>query len=323
MKTTSGRLRGFSPRLAVQLAFTALSNGYISGFLHGKIYQGELKRFCVPGLNCYSCPGALGSCPIGSLQAVIASPKHHMSFYVLGFLIAVGALCGRLVCGFLCPFGLVQDLLYRIPTGGRKLRKIPGEIAVGKLRYAVLLGFVILLPMFAVNIIGQGDPWFCKYICPAGTLMGGIPLVLIGEGFREAAGALFDWKLGVLIAVVLFSVFCYRPFCRLLCPLGAIYGLMNPVSLFRYRWIEARCNRCGACRKACKLGLDPVKNPNDPRCIRCGECVRACAKHAIIPAMTFGLSVKTVSGSSPQDGTAPSHACGGHCQTCRGCGEKG
>ena len=101
-------------RLSVQLVFMALSNGYIVGFLKGKIYQGPGKRICLPGLNCYSCPGALGSCPIGSLQAVLGSPKYKMSFYVVGFLLFTGAVLGRVVCGFLCPFGLVQDLIYKI-----------------------------------------------------------------------------------------------------------------------------------------------------------------------------------------------------------------
>ena len=295
-----------SLRLAIQLAFTALTNGYISGFLHGKIYQGPLKQFCVPGLNCYSCPGALGSCPIGALQAVIASWNYSVSFYVLGFLIAVGALCGRLVCGFLCPFGLVQDLLYRIPLPRRwKLRRLPGERVLGWFRYAVLLVFVILLPMLAVNIIGQGDPWFCKYICPSGTLMGGIPLVLLGDGFRDAAGALFNWKLALLIFTLAFSIIYCRPFCRLVCPLGAVYGLMNPVSLYRYSVVKERCVDCGSCRNACKLGIDPVISPNDPRCIRCGECVRACPHHAILPGLTIKKSA--------------SAACGGKCSKCPGC----
>ena len=296
-------------RLIIQLAFTALSNGYIAGFLQGKIYQGPLKQLCLPGLNCYSCPGALGSCPIGALQSVIASRDHSMSFYVLGFLMAVGALGGRVVCGFLCPFGLVQDLLYKIPLPRRwKLKRLPGERVLSKLRYLVLLVFVILLPMLAVNIIGQGDPWFCKYICPSGTLLGGVPLVLLGQGFREAAGLLFDWKLALLIFMLLSSVAYWRPFCRLLCPLGAVYGLMNPVSLYRYQLVESRCVDCGACRNACKLGLDPVKNPNDPRCVRCGECVRACPHHALLPGMALGRQAAS--------------SCGGSCEGCKGCGQR-
>ena len=80
MKKVSERMR-----LWVQVMFTALTNGYVLGFLDGKIYKGSSKRFCVPGLNCYSCPGAVGSCPIGSLQAVLGSSKYQFSFYVSCF----------------------------------------------------------------------------------------------------------------------------------------------------------------------------------------------------------------------------------------------
>lgn len=297
--------RRFSPRLAVQLAFTALSNGYLYGFSKGTIYQGPLKQVCLPGLNCYSCPGALGSCPIGALQAVISSRNFSVSYYVLGFLMLFGALGGRLVCGFLCPFGLVQDLLYKIPLPGRKKPGwLPGEKPLSYLRYIVLIVFVVLLPMLAVNFIGQGEPWFCKYICPSGTLMGGVPLVALGNGFKEAAGALFQWKTAVLAGALILSIVLYRPFCRFLCPLGAIYGLFNPISLYRYRLIQERCTQCGRCKAACKLGIDPTKAPNSPQCIRCGACVRACPHHALLP----GVSRKKEAA-----------ACGGSCAACGGC----
>ena len=113
-------------RLIVQACFAALTNGYVRGFLEGKIYSGPLKQLCVPGLNCYSCPGALGACPIGALQAVLGSRGRKFSFYVLGFLLAVGAVCGRFVCGWLCPFGLFQELLHKIPFP-RKIKKLPGD----------------------------------------------------------------------------------------------------------------------------------------------------------------------------------------------------
>ena len=179
-------------RLWVQIIFAALTNGYVNGFIQSKIYTGPTKALCVPGLNCYSCPGALGACPIGSLQAVISSRSYQFSFYIIGFLMAVGALSGRVVCGFLCPFGLVQDLLHKIPVP--KLKKLPGEKYLKYLKYVILAVFVLLLPMFAVNIIGQGNPWFCKWICPSGTLLGGIPLTLGNPDLQAAIGRLFDWK---------------------------------------------------------------------------------------------------------------------------------
>ena len=107
-------------RLLCQAAWFALTNGYAAGFLEKKIYTGKLKSLCVPGLNCYSCPGALAGCPIGSLQAVLSSSSFTVSCYVLGFLMMFGTLLGRFICGWLCPFGLVQDLLHKIPFPGKK-----------------------------------------------------------------------------------------------------------------------------------------------------------------------------------------------------------
>ena len=267
-------------RLVVQLVFTAISNGYVQGFVDGKIFTGKSKAICVPGLNCYSCPGALGSCPIGSLQATLGNRNYKFAFYVLGFLMIVGAFFGRLVCGWLCPFGLVQDLLYKIPFF-RKLKKLPGEKFLKWLKFVILALFVIILPLFAVDAFGQGSPWFCEYICPSGTLGAGIPLTILNEGLRSIVGWLYTWKVAILVVIVFLSILIYRPFCRYLCPLGAIYGLFNPISLYRYRIDESKCTSCGACSKACKFDIKTFKNPNSIECIRCGDCIKSCPHNAI------------------------------------------
>ncbi len=267
-------------RLWVQVCFTALTNGYAAGFFKGKIYTGSTKAICVPGLNCYSCPGALGSCPIGSLQAVLGSRNYKFSFYILGFLMMVGAVFGRFVCGWLCPFGLVQDLLHKIPFP-KKLRKLPGDRWLRWLKVVLLVLFVILLPLFVVDIIGQGDPWFCKYVCPSGTLTAGLPLVATNPALQAAVGWLFAWKGLILAVVVLLSIVVYRPFCRYLCPLGVIYGLFNPIAFYRLRVDEEKCTSCGACQRACKLDIPVWRKPNSMECIRCGDCRRACPHGAI------------------------------------------
>ena len=267
-------------RLWCQLAFTAVSNGYVQGFAQGKIYTGGTKTVCLPGLNCYSCPGSLGACPIGALQAVLGSRNFRFPFYVLGFLMMVGAVLGRAVCGWLCPFGLVQDLLYKIP-GVKKLRRLPGEKALRRLKYVVLLLLVVLLPSVVVDVVGQGSPWFCKYLCPSGTLLGGVPLVAANEGLRSATGGLFVWKVAVLAVLLVLSVFLYRPFCRYLCPLGAIYGPFNRFALYRFRVERDACVACGRCQKACKLDIPVWEKPNSAECIRCGDCRRACPHGAI------------------------------------------
>lgn len=267
-------------RITVGACFTALTNGYLLGFAKGKIFTGATKAVCVPGLNCYSCPGALGACPLGSLQSTLASRNFSFAFYVTGFLMIVGAIAGRFVCGFLCPFGLVQELLYKIPFF-RKLRRLPGEKYLRLIKYFMLAVLVILLPLFAVDITGQGSPWFCKLICPAGTLGGGIPLVAVNEALRGAIGFLYTWKVAILIGIILLSIVIYRPFCRYICPLGAIYGLFNRFSLVRYKIDTDKCTHCGACRRQCGFDIPVWKKPNSVDCIRCGDCRAACPEDAI------------------------------------------
>lgn len=272
-------------RTAVQILFAALSNGYAAGFARGTIYKGPGKFVCVPGLNCYSCPGALGSCPIGAFQAVLSSRNYRFAFYVVGFLMVVGALLGRVVCGWLCPFGLVQDLLHKIPFP-KKIRKVPGDRWLRWIKYVLLVGFVIVLPLTVVDVVGQGQPWFCKYICPSGTLLGGLPLIAANPALRAALGWLFTWKVAILVVLVLLSVVIYRPFCRYLCPLGAIYGLFNPIAVYRLKVEEDKCVRCGKCQSACKLNLAVYKTPNHAECIRCGDCMRACPTGAVHSTFT-------------------------------------
>lgn len=266
-------------RKLVQVLTLISTNGYFKGFLNGNIYGGKLKKVCVPGLNCYSCPGAFGACPIGSLQAVISDIKFKFSFYIVGFLTLMGVTMGRFICGWLCPFGLIQELLNKIPSPKFKVSKKFEKLKY--LKYAILLVFVILLPMFWVNDVGMGSPTFCKYICPAGTLEGGIPLTLLDTSLRSAVGFLFAWKVTLLIITVILSIIIFRPFCRFICPLGAIYSIFNPISIYRLKIDKNKCTSCGACAKKCKMDIEVYKKPNSLDCIRCGECKSACSKDAI------------------------------------------
>ena len=268
----------------VQLLAAAFFNGYAAGFFGKTIFTGKSKALCVPVLNCYSCPGALGSCPIGALQTVIGGSR-RFPFFVLGSLMLFGVIFGRLICGFLCPFGLIQDLLFRIPlpklTVSRRLDR-----PLRFLKYAILLIFVILLPLFAVNALGTADPFFCKYICPAGTLEGGIPQVLMNPVIRQIAGKLFTWKTAVLAVTVGGSICISRFFCRYFCPLGAFYALFNRFSSYQMHLSESKCIACGKCDSACPMALDVRKQLCGGECIRCGKCAAECPTHAISAAFT-------------------------------------
>lgn len=263
-------------RHIVQLFAALLYNLNFAGFAEGSLYQGVSKGVCVPGLNCYSCPGAIGSCPIGALQNSLIASDHRLPFYVVGTLLAIGALFGRTVCGWLCPFGLLQDLLDKVPFPKVAKGRWSRVCSAGK--YMVLVALVLIAPLVVMAAEGVGTPTFCSWLCPQGTLEAGIPLVLSDPSLKAMIGWLFDWKVVVLLAILVASLFIYRPFCRFLCPLGAIYSLFNRFALLRYHVDEDACTHCGACEKACKVD---IRNVSDRECIQCGRCVTICPSHAI------------------------------------------
>lgn len=273
----------------IQAGATLLTNIHLPNFFRGGIYQGKGKSVCVPGLNCYSCPAASGACPIGSFQAVVGSSKFGFSYYITGFLILLGVLLGRFICGFLCPFGWLQELLHKIPSKKLSTKKLK---PLTYLKYIILLLAVVLLPALAVNDVGMGDPFFCKYICPQGVLEGAIPLSLVNEGIRAALGTLFVQKLFILLAVVALSILFYRPFCKWICPLGAFYALLNKISLLEIKMDEQKCVSCGKCAASCKMDVDVRKTPNHAECIRCGKCITACPAEALCFHYGFGSSHK-------------------------------
>ncbi|MGI6173895.1 MAG: 4Fe-4S binding protein [Christensenellales bacterium] len=266
-------------RHLIQAIAALLHNPHLPNFVSGRIHQGASKHVCVPGLNCYSCPGAAGACPIGSLQAVIGGRTRNFSYYVLGTVLLFGVLVGRLICGFLCPFGFLQDLLHKIRSPKPKLpRRADKMLRWGKY---VALAAVFLLPALLTDAFGIGAPYFCKYICPAGTLEGGVALAIANSAVRGAIGFLFSWKMAVLLLVLVSSVLLYRPFCKYLCPLGALYGLLNRFSAYRMRVDEEKCVHCGKCERTCPMGVEVLRDINSAECIRCGMCKNACPTRAI------------------------------------------
>ena len=265
-------------RRLAQLYCALLYNANLKGFLEGKIYTGNVKAACVPGLNCYSCPGAVAACPLGALQNAAASAGTHAGTYILGILMLFGVMLGRTICGWLCPMGLIQELLHKIPTP--KIRKSRVTRVLSWLKYAVLAVFVMALPLWYGVRHGLPLPAFCKYICPAGTLEGAAGL-LVNEKNADLfsmLGILFTRKWVILLVIGLACVFCYRSFCRFLCPLGAIYGFFSRFALIGVRVDPKACIHCGACVKNCRMD---VRHVGDHECIHCGECMNGCPTGAI------------------------------------------
>ena len=265
-------------RRLIQLYSALLYNAHLRGFIEGKIYEGKTKFACVPGLNCYSCPGAVGACPLGALQNALSSAGHRMGWYVLGVILLYGVILGRTVCGWLCPMGLIQDLLHKIPT--LKIKKSRFTRALSFLKYIVLAVLAVAMPLWYGLRHNVPLPGFCKYFCPAGTLEGAVGLLSnpANAGMFPMLGGLFTGKFLILLAVGLACVLCYRSFCRFLCPLGAIYGFFNRFNIVGVKVDGTLCNCCGRCVKTCSMDVRCV---GDRECIHCGECVEVCPQRAI------------------------------------------
>lgn len=269
-------------RRLIQIYAALLFNANLKGFVSGEIYKGNTKSMCVPGMNCYSCPGAVGACPLGSLQNAIAeagsTKKFEGLYYVLGILVLFGIFMGRWICGFLCPFGLVQDWLYKIKTP--KVKKSKFTRALSYLKYVLLVLFVFVIT-FSFGLKKMTLPGFCKYVCPAGMLEGSMGLLSneANAGLFAMLGPLFTWKFALFVGMMVAAVFIYRFFCRFVCPLGALYGLFNKVSVFGIKVEKSKCIDCGLCVNKCKMDVHHV---GDHECINCGECMSVCPTNAIV-----------------------------------------
>ena len=274
-------------RQLIQTVVTLGTNSYFLFPFGSVIYQGHLKAVCHPGLNCYSCPAALLSCPVGAVQNFIASLRYytpgslpHLGTMIVGYLGFIGTLVGRLPCGWLCPFGFTQDLLHKIPTP--KFSLWP---PLRWLKYVSLVVLVILMPLFFVDHYGIGHPWFCKLLCPSGTLFGALPLILIKPALWQTLTFYFWNKLTLLVLILVAAIFISRFFCRTLCPLGAFYGLFNRMTLIQVEYIEGNCLHCQACVRACPTGLKPNEEHGSRECIMCLRCLDSCK----FRALSFGL----------------------------------
>jgi len=185
----------------------------------------------------------------------------------------VGILVGRMSCAWICPFGFLQDML-------KKISKIKLRLP----QWTTYTKYVVLIGVAGVLVYFTAEPWFCK-ICPAGILEAGIPITLADKtgDIKALVGWLFKTKLAILVFVIVGSIFIKRFFCRVLCPIGAIYSVFNQFSLVRMSVDTSKCGekKCGICRTVCPMDINIHDNPNAKDCIRCLECKYKCSKDAV------------------------------------------
>lgn len=245
----------------------------------------RLHSICGPVFHCYSCPLATFACPIGVLANF--SALHLIPYIAIGTLLVFGAVFGSFICGWACPFGLVQDLAARVPTP-----KVHLPAFLGWFRFAVLLGLVLAVPY----LFGEDHPLFVCRVCPAGALEGAVPFV----ASQAIASKEIIWpstaKIAVLAVFLVAIFFTYRPWCSIFCPLGAIFSLCNRFSFFFVRFQPNRCTGCDLCRDLCHQRGPRQQRAGDLRCIRCLDCMRCRA----LSAGTFlGSERETVVNAGP------------------------
>lgn len=227
----------------------------------------------VPVLNCYSCPLAQGACPVGTIQHFLVIGA--IPLFTLGFIGLYSLVAGRFYCSHLCPFGFLQDLLGKL---SRFNIRLPGIAGYGK--YIVLLIMVIILPPLIK------EPFFCT-LCPAGSLEAGIPIVTDAwiesksaqaDMFGSASSILgmigwwFWFKIGILVSILALSAVIRRPFCRVFCPLGALLGIFNRISLLVNHPGAKDGERPQYFLKTCPVHITNPKDVDSHNCIKCREC---------------------------------------------------
>jgi ferredoxin-type protein NapH len=247
-------------RFKIQLAFAALFN----------IGLFQWHSVCFPVLNCHSCPTSIFACPIGVIGQFSAIGVFPLS--VIGIIAVAGLVAGRFLCGWACPFGLVQDLLYRVPY---VKFSIPAWTRF--IKYGVLALLVIAVPYF----FSPAFPlYFCR-LCPVATVESAIPWAIING---TADVLTLSFRLGLLFLIIVLAMGHKRFFCKVLCPLGASLSLFNRfAAIFPQR--NDKCIDCKTCNKTCPMETKSARfgvyDDRAEECISCLDCQKKCPTDAI------------------------------------------
>ncbi|MEM2988591.1 MAG: 4Fe-4S binding protein [Candidatus Bathyarchaeia archaeon] len=286
----------------IRLIVQALSFASISGLLFRALSL-EVGPFPVP-LPILANPGRPSMVP-GALEAMEALlSKAEAPLAALAVVFILGALIGRAFCGWVCPFGLLQDILRLLSKAKRRIAPRDHSF-LSKLKYLILLASLLISASLALS---YGFGWGGAYRAALGPLasgpfsaispVGGKPQEILRGAFAAAAdGRLGEWAMGLsrtaLIGLALLAIAVYgglkvpRLWCRYLCPTGALMALFGRVSFLGIGRRPARCDRCASCEAACPMQVPILSLPwqrfNHQDCISCLECSDACPHGAIGP----------------------------------------
>ncbi len=259
-------------RRFVQILALILLSGNITAFTFNAVSFGGV---CLPIIHCNACPLTWFACPIYTISELIQF--HSIPWLALGLIAGCGALVGRFFCGWICPMGLLQDLLYLVPAP--------------KLRFPSFLRW--LKYAFLIIAVGATAYWagkdvlyfFCAY-CPVATMEVTLPSMIVNHDWTMDAGRIL--RLAVLLSVLALVIFNMRWFCKAMCPVGALVAFTNKYSLLAIRLDPAKCIHCNKCVKSCPMDVPVEESSRTGRavnrhseCIECLKCQQVCPVSAI------------------------------------------
>lgn len=202
--------------------------------------------------------------PINGIFEVLAN--HQVLLNVILILLPVGLslFWGRFYCGWICPLGAVQEFLNPAPEGRSLPQPLDRILKYVKYILLIIIGY---LTWYSTHNLWQNHD-------PAQTLF----------TFSGSLAAII-----ILVALLLISILVSRPFCKYLCPLGAILAITSKLAMFRMRADAKKCMVCGKCLIGeCPMDAVSAFNPeidlpniDNSECIKCSHCQKNCRKSAL------------------------------------------
>jgi len=221
--------------------------------------------FGVPFVSCQSCPAT--DCPGRYLQP-----------WFIGLIALSAIFSGRVFCGWVCPMGLVQDALGRLPKP--TVTTAPRFARLDKyLKYLKYVALVVIVILIFQHNLQSARPY--EYVTRSPSIFN---LNAIQVAWAMGGGA-YRWRLAVLVIGLVGGVLVFRCFCRYMCPLGALLAIFNKLSILTIRRNESQCSECGKYPRECPQ----YTVPGTTDCVMCGECVQGCPHQAL----SFGRRGRT------------------------------